>query len=155
MSKKQDRSDIDLSFHPLAPQDPELPSSSAVRARFSGFIGPSEEEDHVRIYTDLSFSSYFLVARNDVLSAAPSDELDANSPTNVIVQGSAHVAFIRTERLEGAASYVTGAIRRQFLEETDSGSLFDESDHPTTFPCATEPPKCTGPIFCPPIVLTA
>ena len=155
MSNEQYRPEIDLSSHPLAPQDPELPSSAAVRVRFSGFIGPSEEEDHVRVYTDLSFSSFFLVAKTDVVSAAPSDELDANSPTNVIVQGSAHIAFIRTERLEGAASYVTGTIRRQYLEEMAASPLFDEGDHPTTWECATDPPKCTGPIFCPPIVLTA
>lgn len=103
----------------------------------------------MRIYADLTFNSFYDIRRNDIISATQVDEVDPNSPTSVLVGGGAQVIFIHADRVEGAADYLVGAIRRDYLDES---VLFnaDGGDHPTTFACATDPPKCTGPIFCPP-----
>jgi hypothetical protein len=104
-----------LSFHPLAPQDPVPAPSVNPPVRIVGFIGPAYTGDRIRVYTDLSFSSYYELAAEAVVQSSAVDADDANSPAVVWVDGGALVEFVRTSTIRGSAAYVTGAIRRQLM----------------------------------------
>jgi hypothetical protein len=102
-----------LSFHPLAPQNPVPTPSVNPPVRLIGFIGPAYTGDRIRVYTDLSFSSYYELGAEAIVQSSAVDAEDANSPAVVWVDGGALVEFVRTSTIRGSAAYVTGAIRRQ------------------------------------------
>ena len=110
-----DRPEVDLSPHPLVPGREQLDAQAGEESLTTivGFVGPSRSEDRVRVYLDLSFSSYFDVAAADVVQTARVDANDENSPTIVWVGSSAQVGLVRIGRLTGDASFVTGAIRQR------------------------------------------
>ncbi|OBG28735.1 hypothetical protein [Mycobacterium sp. 852002-51057_SCH5723018] len=155
MSADKKRNEIDLTVHPLAPLNPEAMPRSTNTTQIIGFVGPSDVEDHLRIYTDLSFSTFYDIDETDVVRAARVDTQDGNSPTVVHVDSSAHIEFVYTSRIAGGADYVTGAVARlyaQVVETDDKTRVWTPGPaprpRPTVWECATQPPRCT-PIFCP------
>ena len=110
----QQAGDADLSPHPLVPGLDELEEETDGLTTLLGFIGPSPKEGRVRVYLELSFSSYCEVANDDVVKTAPVDANDAHSPTIVWIKNSAQVGLVKVGRLTGDASFVSGAIRRRY-----------------------------------------
>lgn len=111
----EDELSFELSFHPLAPQEPVPAPSANPPVRIVGFIGRGYTGDHIRVYTDLSFSSYYELSPEAVVQASAVDADDPNSPAVVLVDGGALVEFVRTSTIRGSAAYVAGAIRRQLM----------------------------------------
>jgi hypothetical protein len=161
MSTPDDRREgVDLTAHPLAPTNPSSVSRTASPVRVIGFIGPSEVEGHVRVYTDLSFAGYYDVAEADVISAARVDPNDGNSPTAVLIDSSATVDYVQTSRTKGTAAYVKGAIQRRY--STGRGRariapIWNNTNACTYDGCRTQGPECYPPATsynagCPPPV---
>lgn len=106
-------SEPDLAPHPLAPEPERAQPAEAADALTTlvGFVGRSAVEGHVRVYLDLSFTSYCEVATADIARTRPVDPGDEESPTVIWVKSSARMGMVSVGRLSGNAAYVTGAIR--------------------------------------------
>ena len=112
MSTDENETFISLTPHPWAPrlEEGEEEHDSAITT-IVGFVGSARRQAHIRIYLDLTFSSYCEVAVADVMRTRPVDPDDDVSPTVVWVKASAHVSLMYLGRFSGSASYVTGRIR--------------------------------------------
>jgi hypothetical protein len=106
--------------HPLAPtfsaaQEVESPGGYETVV---GFVGDSPRAGHIRVYAGLGFRIYCELATSDVALATPLDPSDAEGPTVVRLTAGAHLEYVRTERIEGDAGYVLGAVRRSYRGPT-------------------------------------
>ncbi len=112
--------DNGLNRHPLAPtfstsQEGYEPEEYETVV---GFVGDSPREGYVRVYAGLTFRSYCELAASDIAAATPLDASDSDGPTVIRVAAGAHLEYVRSERLEGDASYVLGAVRASYRGPT-------------------------------------
>jgi len=105
---------VDLTPHRLAPRPEADAESESGLTTIVGFVGSSSMDGGVRVYLDLSFASYYEVAATDVVRTKAVDSDDPDSPRALWIRSSAQLDLVRTDRLSGSASFVTGAIRRRF-----------------------------------------
>lgn len=76
-----------------------------------GFVGVSNCHDRLRVYGDVSGSYYCDVAKSDVVSTAPVDVDDENSPTVVWVDSAVNMEFVGDDPLvTGAVEFLSGPI---------------------------------------------
>jgi len=99
--------------HPLSPRF-EAEAMSAEVETLVGFIGDAPVESRVRVYSDLTFASFYELDRGDVQKAMPVDSREEDGPTVVQVRGNARIEFVRITRLAGEASYVAGNIQATY-----------------------------------------
>jgi hypothetical protein len=114
--------DVDLSTHPLVaarkvdPSEIEPPPPEATA--LVGYIGPSRREGSIRLYQDLTFRNYFEIPVDAVLSTAPVNPDDENSPTLVRVDPEAKVEVVSISVQSVEARYLSGAIAGGFYAAT-------------------------------------
>ena len=157
---------IDLTPHRLVPAQEALDAGPdgglGALNTIVGYIGRSDDAGQVRIYLDLTFRRYCEVGSSDVVQTAPVDANDANSPTTVWIRSTARVALVG--RMTGDASFISGALRKQFLPraaaQSVSGSTAPACSEfffcPTADPCSTPlcpPPASSSPWGCDVVVL--
>ncbi|MGC0378917.1 hypothetical protein [Streptomyces sp. SAI-229] len=148
--------EVNLNPHPLVPEHFTTDAADGLTV-LMGFIGPSTSDGRVRVYLDLSFESYFAVARNDVVQTAAVDSDDENSPSILWVRSSAKLMLVNVGRLTGDAKNLTGAIRRyhrarQPRDDTDFCSVFCDGATEgcgSSWACGPSD-ACTADIFCTP-----
>jgi hypothetical protein len=137
----------EIKFHPLAPRDPVHGSGANSTIRLIGYVGQAATGGHIRVYTDLSFSSYYEFDEEAVTQSSAVDAEDPNSPTTVWVDGSATVDFVQTSRLSGSAAYVAGAIWQQLPplmpQDPQGTGLVRTPDLPCLPPPPPPPPGST------------
>lgn len=143
--------------HPLSPRFDANNTSFEVET-LVGFIGDAPVESRVRVYSDLTFASFYELDRADVQNAMPVDSHEEDGPTAVQVRANARIEFVRIGRLSGDASYVAGNIRARFgagLTEAVSASLealapvtrFESLCHPIPEPTSRVLPPCPEPTY--------
>jgi hypothetical protein len=110
---RQDSEPIDFTPHRMAPRarTDSGEDSNAGMAVLTGFVGESAQAGHIRLYLDLSFSSYCEIATKDVVKTKKVDASDDDSPTVLWVTGAAQVGLVRVGQTSGTASFISGAIR--------------------------------------------
>ena len=114
-----------------------------------GFVGDSPRAGHLRVYAGLAFRSYCELASADIALATPLDPSDPDGPTVVRVAAGAHLEYVRTERLEGDASYVLGAVRTSYrgpAGDTAEESMTDDYKLLPLDPVSVVYPPCPPPI---------
>jgi len=97
-----------LDTHPLVAKLHPDPDATANNQVLVGYFGPAKEADHVRLYTDLSFQSYFDLSKTDILGTQAANRQDENSPTVVFVKPDGKVEMIRNP--DTGANFLKGAI---------------------------------------------
>src|SRR6185295_8441558 len=105
---------VNLDTHPLVAKlgaESEEPPTPVVT--FVGYIGPSKNPDSVRLYTDLSFRTYYEIPRASIRSNDPG--ADEDSPTRVTVDADARIEVVQTERQSVEAAYLAGSIAGRYL----------------------------------------
>lgn len=102
-----------LPSHPLSPHF-EANATSAEVETLVGFIGDAPVDSRVRVYSNLTFTTFYELDRADVQNAMPADSHEEHGPTVVQVRASARVEFVEIARLTGDASYVAGSIRARY-----------------------------------------
>ena len=141
-----------LARHPLTPTfTNESPAGAGIEYEtLVGFVGDSPTAGHVRVYAGLAFRSYVEVAVADIAHASPLDPEDSDGPTVVRVAAGAHLKYVRTERVEGDASYVLGAVRKSYRGPTgDSaadGAVAFKTELSGPYPVSEVYPPCPPPI---------
>jgi len=105
---------VDLSHHPVIEKLMRLHGGSLPDAvELVGYLGPSDKDDSVRLYLDLSFKSYVEIPKEGaVLYREPHDPSAEAKPTTILVSASAKLKLVRVEVLEQAveASFLRGNI---------------------------------------------
>ena len=104
-----------LSLSPLVSRVGEANSSLSELTTLTGFLGKQQSDGHILLYLDLSFSNYCKILVSDVVSTAPVDASDPNSPSIVWVKSSAAIELVKVMRAQGGADYVRGRIQRSHL----------------------------------------
>jgi hypothetical protein len=136
----------DLSPHPLAPRLEEVEPEADGLTTLRGFIGESRKGGRVRVYLDLSGTSYCEVAADDVVRTAPVDANDQHSPTTVWIKESAQVNLVQVSRLSGEASFIKGALRNRYggqeLSAAANRVVLPASDY--FWDCLPPPPPPPG-----------
>lgn len=104
-----------LEAHPLVERlrrEEESEAASEVVV-LTGYLGPSKVGDNVRLYTDLTFRTYYEVPKGAVRRTVAGREED--DPTQVWVDSSSRVEVVRTTRQSVEAGYLAGSIAGQFM----------------------------------------
>jgi len=132
----------------------------------TGFIGEAGTPDRVRVYTDLTFGSYFELEQGAVVRTTQVDSSDPNSPTALWVSRTAEVTYTKVSTTTGAASFMTGSIRNRYGGRRRAGrmaadpvsdlicSVFcipqTKAPFPTDNPweCSPVSQNCTSDVFC-------
>ena len=101
-----------LATHPLVQQSLGTTHDSFTTAwvTLTGYIGPSPNEDHIRLYLGLDFQTYYEIPRGDIGNAEHVDRQDEKSPTHLRVKAEAQVELVQVRKMSGPASYVLGEI---------------------------------------------
>jgi hypothetical protein len=112
MSAEQSEGQPEVERHPLVPSfdGTESDESGVGLETFVGFVGDSPRPSFIRVYGSLALLSYCEIKRSDIVSAVSVDPDNDLSPTVVRVKADARVEYVRTDRLAGEASYVSGKI---------------------------------------------
>jgi hypothetical protein len=127
--------------HPLSPRF-EAETTSAEVETLVGFIGDAPVESRVRVYSDLTFASFYELDRADVQKAMPVDSHEEDGPTVVQVRANARIEFVRIARLAGDASYVAGNIRATYGAGLTEAVLANAVVLPTLIPVSRVFPPC-------------
>ena len=137
--------EVDLTPHRLAPSSDAGLGPEDALTRIVGFVGESSTSGEVRVYLDLSFTSYYQMSSADVVRTESVDPGDADSPRVLWIRASAHVHLVRIDHVSGSASFVTGAIRNQFgaRRETAAAGVVESHDF-----CIPHPPVPPGSDWC-------
>ena len=80
------------------------------RAALVGFAGPSNVDGKVRLYTDLSFKTYFEFPVAAIVLSQLAKAGDDNGPTVVVLDPKAQVDKVTVERTSGDAAFLSGDI---------------------------------------------
>jgi len=96
-------------IHPLVSKLHPDPDAITNYQILVGYFGPSKEEGHIRLYTDLTFRGYFDISQADIVSTQAANLQDENSPTVVFVKSDGKVELIQNpganaDLLKGAIS---------------------------------------------------
>src|SRR5215203_5942669 len=107
----------DLTPHPLVarlrgPVEDDEASPPNVVA-LTGYLGPSKSGDNVRLYTDLTFRSYYEIPRTAVRNTIPSK--DEDGPSQVWVDAGARIEIVQISRQSVEAGYLAGSITGSFM----------------------------------------
>jgi len=128
--------------HPLSPRfTPE--SATADAEMLVGFVGDAPVESRVRVYSDLSFTSFYEFDRAEVQVAVPVDAHEEDGPTVVKVRGDARIEFVTISRLAGEASYVAGNIRAKYRSAQDDVAFARDELLPP-YPVSRVYPPCSS-----------
>ena len=142
----------ELTRHPLAPTFQTYPESDTPSGGYEtvvGFVGDSPRAGYIRVYAGLAFRSYCELPVSDIALASPLDPDDADGPTVIRVAAGAHAEYVRTERLEGEASYVLGAVRESYrgpTGDTAEDNFTNEAKLLPLDPVSVVYPPCPPPI---------
>jgi hypothetical protein len=98
----------DIPIHPLIKRmnDQGVPVDS-VRI-IEGFVGPASQDENIRIYFDLTFTSYFKIAKVDVLHVESSN--DESKPTKIWIKKSAKLEIVTVQRVSTEAAFLQGSL---------------------------------------------
>jgi hypothetical protein len=108
--QNEDSSGDDIPIHPLISKmmvNGEPIDSNRI---IEGFVGPAEQNENIRIYFDLTFTSYFEIAKVDVLHVESSNANDDNKPTKVWINKSARLEIVTIQRVSIEAAFLQGAL---------------------------------------------
>jgi hypothetical protein len=133
-----------------------------------GYIGPSQDDERVRVYLDLTLSSYCEIAVSDVVATASVDSQRESSPSIIWLKLGAKIDRVDTTRsmtvlsgqiqqtyLQQALRYYAAGVRNRPLTPLDTtaeDSFFvcatalcpkpSDSCPSTGWACASNPPTC-------------
>jgi hypothetical protein len=131
---------LDLSPDAIVGQLHPDVNDTSTRIYLSGYLGPSGSDDLVRLYTDLSFTAYYEIARADIQGRAAINPDDNNSGTMISLKREAQVACVTAARSTVPASMLSGSIASAYLAQSNNQSGFG----PRTYPPTQDPNICTG-----------
>jgi hypothetical protein len=139
---------VNLKTHPLVDKLMPPGGSPPNLVPLTGYIGPSQNPDNVRLYTGLDFSSYYEIPKSAVAHTEQADAEDENSPTTVYVHGSAQIDLVQTTTTSVEASFLQGSIASDNLgTAAASAAGVGAAAQPTptalpTFICSAQVPQC-------------
>lgn len=87
-----------------------------------GYIGPSKGTDYVRLYVDLTFRNYYEIPAEGIVSTAPKDASDENSPTTVHVAGDTRLEKVSVTSQSVEARFLQGSISSGYLGTAGAGA---------------------------------
>ncbi len=138
---------VNLKTHPLVSKLTPPGGASPSLAQVTGYIGPSQKPESVRLYTGLDFGSYYEIPKSAIVHTEQTDAEDENSPTTVYVKADASIDVVQTTTQSVEASFLQGAITSAHLATAAATAAAGGAVvHPTptvihTFIC-TSPPQC-------------
>ena len=137
---------VNLKTHPLVSKLTPPGGAPPTLAQVTGYIGPSQKPDSVRVYTGLDFGSYYEIPKSAIVHTEQTDAADENSPTAVYVKADASIDVVQTTKQSVEASYLQGAITNANLATAAASAAGGPIIQPTptaipTFIC-TSPPQC-------------
>ena len=99
----------DIPIHPLLKRmkDQGVPADSS--RLIEGFVGPAGDDENIRIYFDLTFSSYFAIAKADVLHVESRKD-DESTPVKIWIKKSARLEIVTVQRVSTEAAFLQGSL---------------------------------------------
>jgi hypothetical protein len=138
---------VKLNTHPLVSKLLPPGGSPPTLAQLTGYIGPSQKPDSVRLYTGLDFNSYYEIPKSAIVHTEQTDAEDENSPTGVYVKADAAIDVVQTTTQSVEASFLQGAITSANLANAAASTAVGAAalqPTPTAIPTfiCTFPPQC-------------
>ncbi|MGV9264858.1 hypothetical protein ACWDRR_09375 [Kitasatospora sp. NPDC003701] len=127
----------DLSPHSFTPTPGTEPSGDSLTV-LVGYVGTGPTDDLIRLYADLSLSSYYEFAADDVVRTASVDPDNASSPRRLWIRDSAQVRLVRVNQVTGPAAFLRGSLRSRFGPRLVSRAVQMEPESDPFWTCASE-----------------
>ena len=82
-----------------------------------GYMGKSESELNIRLYTNLEFNEYFEINKNDILhkEEVPTEEMEFGG-TRIWIDGDSAIKQVYMEVIQEQAKFLTGRISRGYIK---------------------------------------
>lgn len=122
MASNQSKKAPRIKTHPLIAKLVKDPDNLPRLVGIPGYIGPSPEKNHVRIYNDLDFSSYTEVPKEAIQHVEPFDDTRENSATVALVSADAPVRFVRRNLRPDESRFLAGGLAATQLQGTAARS---------------------------------
>lgn len=123
-----------LSMHPLVTKPQGDSDTPPGLIALTGYFGPSQKEDTIRLYPSLDFQSYFQIPKGAIVATNPEDASNANSPTVVYVKAGTPVAAVQSPT-RPVESYLQGGITGGYIKGTFTGEYVDPFHPPVYNTC--------------------
>jgi hypothetical protein len=81
----------------------------------TGYLGPSSTDDNVRLYSNLSFTSYYEIPKDGILGRAKADPKDEDSATVLRVKSDTRLDIVNSTRRTIEANALSGSITGNYL----------------------------------------
>ncbi|MFL6257801.1 MAG: hypothetical protein ACJ74T_22570 [Pyrinomonadaceae bacterium] len=143
--------DVDLSPHRLVERDHSDPDEVKVPPEvvlLVGYIGPSKRNDYIRLYQDLTFRNYYEIPKLGVVSTAPLNPDDENSPTGVQVIADTKLDVITISVQSVEARLLSGTISSGYLGGAAAQSAAAAQAQPLCTNITTYMPSCVQQPMC-------
>jgi hypothetical protein len=98
----------------------------------TGYIGPSQKADSVRLYSGLDFSSYYEIPKSAIAHTEQTDAEDESSPTTIYIDSGAQLDVVQTTTQSVGASFLGGSITNANLAASATTAAGGTVIHPTT-----------------------
>jgi hypothetical protein len=99
----------DIPVHPLIKRMKDQGVPVDATRIIEGFVGPAGQDENIRIYFDLTFTSYFETAKVDVVHVESSDD-DESKPARIWIKKSAKLEIVTVQRVSTEAAFLQGSL---------------------------------------------
>ncbi len=132
MAKRSD--DVDLTPHLLVKKLASDFNKPRQGIELIGYLGPSKADGSVRLYTDLTFHTYFEIPTNGIVHHHYSDDPGQEAkPTHLVIEATTKIEFVQFME----ASFLQGKILSCFSIQACCASLCRNTTVTGTCPCHT------------------
>jgi len=109
--------DGEIPDHPLVSALRPSPDQSPTRVVLTGYHGSSKDPSRIRLYLGLDFQSYYEFPRAEIVHHWPIDPDDENSPTRIVIEGTAQLDLVVGSVPGTTATFLQGEIVSAYLAE--------------------------------------
>jgi hypothetical protein len=117
----------DLSTHPLVAKMQGAGDLPKGLVALTGFLGPSQHAELIRLYQGLDFQSFFEIPRDAIIATSPADAANELCPTVVYVKVGSSVTAVQTST-QTVESFLQGGITGDYLPGANTGGYLGAVD---------------------------
>ena len=107
----------------------------------AGYVGPSRTSGNIRLYTDLSFNTYYELATTAVVSRSRVNKSDDDSPSVLRIRGDSRLQLVNVSSRTVEAGALDGTICREHFPTAARGA---HGMTPGVQGFTSDPNVCTG-----------